>query len=85
MKNLELTEHEQRTLREMRVFHPHLRTKMRAQEILRLSQGLTLQKNADEFGVHLNSVEQCWQRWSKLGLAGVYEGHEGRHTGRRRK
>jgi len=30
---------------------------MRAQEILRLSQGLTLQKAAEEFGAHLNSIE----------------------------
>jgi len=32
--------------------------------------------------VHLNSVEQWRQRWSKLGLVGLYEG---RHTGRPRK
>lgn len=82
MKHLELTEDEQRTLREMGVFHPHPRTRMRAQGIVRLSQGLTLQKTADEFGVHLNSVEQWRQRWSMLGLAGLYEG---RHTGRPRK
>ena len=82
MKHLELTEDEQRTMREMGVFHPHPRTRMRAQGILRLSQGLTLQKTADEFGVHLNSVEQWRQRWNKLGLAGLYEG---RHTGRPRK
>jgi transposase len=82
MKHLELTEDEQRTLREIGVFHPHPRTRMRAQGILRLSQGLTLQRTADEFGVHLNSVEQWRQRWSKLGLPGLYEG---RHTGRPRK
>jgi transposase len=82
MKHLELSEDERRTLREMGVFHPHPRTRMRAQGILRLSQGLTLQKTADEFGVHLNSVEQWRQRWNKLGLAGLYEG---RHTGRPRK
>lgn len=55
---------------------------MRAQGILRLSQGLTLQQTADEFMVHLNSEEQWQQRWSKLGLAGLYEG---RHTGRPKK
>jgi len=82
MKHLELTGDEQRTLRKMGVFHPHPGTRLRAQGILRLSQGLTLQKTADEFGVHLNSVEQWWQRWNKLGLAGLYEG---RHTGRPRK
>lgn len=82
MKHLELSEDERRTLREMGVFHPHPRTRMRAQGILRLSQGLTLQKTADEFGVHLNSVEQWRQRWNKLGLAGLYQG---RHTGRPRK
>lgn len=49
MKHLELTADEQRTLREMGVFHPHPRTRMRVQGILRLSQGLSLQRNADEF------------------------------------
>lgn len=82
MKHLKLSEDERRTLREMGVFHPHPRTRMRARGVLRLSQGLTLQRTADEFGVHLNSVEQWRQRWSKLGLAGLYEG---RHTGRPRK
>ncbi|MFB9246082.1 helix-turn-helix domain-containing protein, partial [Massilia antarctica] len=79
MKRLGLSEDEGRTLREMGIFHPHPRTRMRAQGVLRLSQGLTLQQTADEFGVHLNSVEQWRQRWNKLGLAGLYEG---RHTGR---
>ncbi len=55
---------------------------MRAQRLLRLSQGLTLQRSADEFGVHLNNVEQWRQRWNKLGLAELYEG---RHTGRPKK
>lgn len=82
MKHLELSKDERRTLREMGIFHAHPRTRMRAQGILRLSQGLTLQQTADEFMVHLNSVEQWRQRWSKLGLAGLYEG---RHTGRPRK
>jgi len=82
MKRLELSEDEQRTLREMGIFHLHPRTRMRAQGILRLSQGLTLQRTADEFMVHLNSVEQWRQRWNRLGLAGLYEG---RHTGRPRK
>ncbi|MGJ9420698.1 transposase [Massilia sp. CMS3.1] len=82
MKNLELSDDERRTLREMGIFHPHPRTRMRAQGILRLSQGLTLQQTADEFTVHLNSVEQWRQRWGKFGLVGLYEG---RHTGRPRK
>ena len=82
MKHLDLSGDERRTLREMGVFHPHPRTRMRAQGILRLSQGLTLQQTADEFSVHLNSVEQWRQRWGKFGLAGLYEG---RHTGRPRK
>ena len=82
MKRLELSEDERRTLRDMGIFHPHPRTRMRAQGILWLSQGLTLQKTADEFGVHLNSVEQWRQRWDKLGLSGLYEG---RHTGRPKK
>jgi transposase len=79
VKRLELTKGEFRTLREMGVFHSHPRTRMRAQAIVRLSQGQTLQQVADEFGVHLNSVEHWRQRWGKAGLAGLYEGsHPGR-------
>lgn len=79
MKRLELTKGELRTLREMGIFHSHPRARMRAQAIMRLSQGLTLHTVADEFGVHLNSVEQWRQRWNKAGLAGLVEG---RHPGR---
>ena len=32
--------------------------------------------------MHFNSVELWRQRWNRLGLAGLYEGH---HTGRPRK
>jgi transposase len=42
---------------------------------MRLSQGLTLQQVADEFGVHLNGVEQFRQRWKKHGLTDLHEGH----------
>lgn len=42
MKHLALSGEVQRTLREMGIFHAHPRTRMRAQRILRLSQGLTL-------------------------------------------
>ena len=49
MKRLMSSDTECRTLRDMRIFHPHPRTRMRAQGILRLSQGLTLQEPADEF------------------------------------
>ncbi len=82
MKLLILDEVEQRTLREMGVCHPHPRVRIRAQAIVRLSQGLTLQQTADEFHVHLNSIEAWRQRWNKQGLMGLYEGH---HTGRKRK
>lgn len=82
MKLLILEKAEQQTLREMGVFHPHPRTRIRAQAIVRLSQGLTLQQTADEFHIHLNSVEHWRQRWNKQGLVGLYEG---RHSGRRRK
>src|SRR4051812_44773938 len=82
MKRLVLSEDERRTLREMGIFHSHPRTRMRAQGILWLSQGLALQQTADEFMVHLNSVEQWRQRWNRLGLVGLYEG---RHTGRPKK
>lgn len=57
-------------------------SRMRAQSMFRLSQGLTLQQVADEFKVHLNNVEQWRQRWINVGLVGLYEG---RHTGRSRK
>jgi transposase len=82
MKLLILDKVELQTLREMGVFHPHPRTRIRAQAIVRLSQGLTLQQTADEFHVHLNSIEQWRHRWNRRGLVGLYEG---RHTGRRRK
>ena len=39
MKRLELTPAEVRTLRDMGIFHSHPRTRMRAQAIVRLSQG----------------------------------------------
>lgn len=57
----------------MGIIHPHPRTRMRAQGILRLRHSLTLQQTADKFMVHLNSVEQWRQRWNKLGLAGLHE------------
>ena len=66
----------------MGVFHPHPRVRIRAQAIVRFSQGLTLQQTANEFHVHLNSIEAWRQRWNKQGLMGLYEG---RHTGRKRK
>jgi hypothetical protein len=43
MKRLMLSDAERRTLRNMGIFHPHPRARMRAQGILRLSQGLMLQ------------------------------------------
>jgi len=76
---LNLSIEERRTLREMGIYHPHARTRMRAQGMFRLAQGLTLQQVADEFEVHLNSVENWRQRWDELGLVGLFEG---RHTGR---
>ena len=58
MKLLVLSKDERQTLREMGIFHGHPRTWMRAQGILRLSQGLTLQQTADQFMVRLSSTEQ---------------------------
>ena len=75
---LNLGAEERRTLREMGIYHPHARIRMRAQGMFRLAQGLTLQQVADEFEVHLNSVEKWRQRWDELGLVGLFEG---RHTG----
>ena len=82
MKLLILQQTEQQTLREMGVFHPHPRVRIPAQAIFLLSQGLRLQQTANEFHVHLNSIETWRQRWNKPGLMGVYEGL---HTGRKRK
>lgn len=79
---LKLSREERRTLHEMGIYHPHPRTRMRAQGMFRLAQGLTLQQVADEFEVHLNSVENWYQRWNECGLVGLFEG---RHTGRPRK
>jgi len=79
MKDCKLRGEEFRTLREMGIYHPHARVRMRAQGVLRLSQGCALREVADEFEVHLNSVEHWWQRWKRIGLMGLYEGwHSGR-------
>lgn len=79
MKRLELNEEEHRTLLDMGIYHPHARTRRRAQGVRMLGQGMTLQQVADEFEVHLNSVEHWRQCWLRLGLVGLYEG---RHSGR---
>ena len=79
MKGLKLSAEENRTLREMGIYHPHPRTRRRAQGVRMLGQGMTLRQVADEFEVHLNSVEHWRQCWVKLGLVGLYEGwHSGR-------
>lgn len=79
MKGLKLSAEEMRTLRDMGIYHPHARTRRRAQGVRRLGQGMTLQQVANEFDVHLNSVEHWRQCWVKLGLVGLYEGwHSGR-------
>jgi len=62
MKGLNLNKEESRTLRAMGIRHPYARTRRRAQEVRRLGQGMRLQEVADEFEVHINSVEhgrQC--------------------------
>jgi transposase len=80
--HLNLSREERRILHKMGIYHPHARTRMRACGMYRLAQGLTLQQVADEFEVHLNSVENWRQRWDEFGLVGLFEG---RHTGRPRK
>lgn len=82
MKLLELSKDERRTLWEREIFHAYLKTRMHAQRILRLSHGLTLQQTADEFMVHLNSIEQWRQRWNEFGLAVLYKC---RHSDRPKK
>ena len=79
MQGLKLSTEENRTLREMGIYHPHARTRRRAQGVRMLGQGMTLQQVADEFEVHLNSVEHWRQCWLRMGLVGLYEG---RHSGR---
>lgn len=79
MKGLTVSKEESRTLREMGIFHPHARTRRRAQGVRMLGQGMTLQQVADEFEVHINSVEHWKRCWIELGLVGLYEGcHSGR-------
>ncbi|HSN23555.1 MAG TPA: IS630 family transposase [Methylomicrobium sp.] len=82
MKLVPLTKVERLTLRSMGVSHPDERSRMRAQAILRLDDGLTLQQTANEFMAHLNSVENWKRRWSEIGLIGLFEG---KHTGRPKK
>ena len=55
MKLLILQQAEQQTLRDMGVLHPHPRVRIRAQAIVRLNQGLTLQQTGNEFHVHLGT------------------------------
>ncbi|MDB5950790.1 MAG: hypothetical protein JWR65_2645 [Massilia sp.] len=57
----------------------HFHTQMRARGMFLLSRGLTQKQVAEEFEVHLNSVENWHQRWDKFGLVGLFEGQ---HTGR---
>lgn len=79
MKGLKLSAEESRTLRAMGIYHPHARTRRRAQGVQMLGQGMTLRQVADEFEVHINSVEHWRQCWIRLGLVGLYEGwHSGR-------
>lgn len=59
---LKLSAEERRVLREMGIYHPRARTRVRAQGVFRLAQGMTLQQVADEFEVRLNSVENWRQR-----------------------
>ena len=61
------------------IYHPHARTRMRAQGMFRLAQGLTPQQVADEFDVHFNSVENWRQQWDEFRLVILFEG---RRTGR---
>lgn len=77
MKLLILQQVEQQTFREMGFFHPHPRVRVRAQAIVRLSQGLTLQQIANEFHVHLDSIEarSVAATLEQAGLMSLYEGH----------
>jgi len=79
MKRLALSAEENRTLLDMGIYHPHARTRRRALGVRMLGQGMTLRQVADEFDVHINSVEHWRQCWIRLGLVGLYEG---RHSGR---
>jgi transposase len=81
-KRLNLCREERRTLHDMGIYHPHARTRMRAQGMFRLAQVLTLKQVGDEFEVHLNSVENWRQRWDEFVLVGLFEGM---YTGRPRK
>ncbi len=74
MKGMKLSKEEDRTLREMGIHHPHARTRRRAQGVRLLGKGLTLKQVAEEFEVHLNSVEHWRQCWLRLGLVGLQEG-----------
>ena len=63
MKRLELTSVEMRTLRDREIFHSHPRTRLRAQAIVRLSQGLTLQGS--------NGMDALFQMGSNVPTLGV--------------
>ena len=61
---LNLSIEERWTLREMGIYHPHARTRMRAQGMFRLAQGLTLQQVAD--GIR-GATQQCRELAPALG------------------
>jgi transposase len=82
MKRFTLTEDERRTLLEMGLRHPHPRVRRRAQALVRLAQGITRTRLAQEFGVHLNSVRAWVLRWQRDGVVGL---REEQHEGRPRK
>jgi transposase len=79
MKGLKLSAEENRTLLDMGIYHSHPRTRRRAQGVRMLGQGMTLRQVAQQFEVHINSVEHWRQCWERLGLVGLYEGY---HSGR---
>lgn len=82
MKRFTLSEDERRTLLEMGLRHPHPRVRRRAQALVRLAQGITRTRLAQEFGVHLNSVRAWVLRWQRDGVVGL---REEQHEGRPRK
>ncbi len=79
MKQLMLTKEYWKTLHDMGIFHTDARTRQRAQAIVRLAQGLTYKQLAQEFDVHLSTVNEWVRRWERAGLVGLIgRQHSGR-------
>jgi transposase len=73
MKRLLLNEEQQKSLRDIGVFHGDARVRQRAQAIIRVAQGCTYKNAAAEFGVHMSTVAEWIRRWERDGAGSLVQ------------